>query len=680
MSAVLRLLALIIRRAPRQAAGAAALCAAGVAVAVLVASTVIAAYVGLGARGERVAWREPTRAPIDQATGVQQRSLELFSGERIDRIDLAAVTTGPEAAARVPVPPGLSEVPAPGTAFVSPALARLIGANEPAELGDRFGTVVGIIGEAGLARPDELVAVVGRAPGDLEIDDAVDRPDEAWRFTGAPSPVTPVDSFDLARVDRDLEMYRYMALVAVVLVSVPALMLVGSAARLTAARRSSRLAVLRLAGATPGAVRALAAADTALGAVTGAVVGVIASLLVAPSLRGVELAGGGWYADDLRLGAGPALGLVVGASLVSVAAAVASLRRVTTGPLGVVRSVEAQRARWPRILGVALSFPALFVASLAAADGGSITGMILVLGLVIASLGLVGPWVCSLMGRLTAALARTPSTLIAGRRIVDDPKAAYRVIGSVVLAGLIAGFLAGVLPTVDANADERDSFGSMSMTTTAATAEQMELASDRLGGLPGGTEISTEGELSIDDGQSLAEVMITLGPDVSMDEVRTATTSFREGNPLPLPSDDVFGDITLVGDVRRASLVILLAGLVLGAASSAVAAAAAVVDQRRTIGRLALIGFPVAMLQRARRWQSTVPLVVATAGAVALGVGSAVSLMIGFGVAPERIVGPSSVSLALTVVAALVIGLASSAVTRPLLVSASRSGPHTTPD
>src|SRR5690606_13464920 len=101
--------------------------------------------------------------------------------------------------------------------------------------------------------------------------------------------------------------------------------------------------------------------------------------------------------------------------------------------------------------------------------------------------------------------------------------------------------------------------------------------------------------------------------------------------------------------------------LVLGAASSAVAAAAAVVDQRRTLGRLALIGVPVAMLQRARRWQSTVPLVVATAGAIVLGVGSAISLMIGFGAEPEMIVGPDVASLAATVVAALTIGLASSA-------------------
>jgi hypothetical protein len=72
--------------------------------------------------------------------------------------------------------------------------------------------------------------------------------------------------------------------------------------------------------------------------------------------------------------------------------------------------------------------------------------------------------------------------------------------------------------------------------------------------------------------------------------------------------------------------------------------------------------------------------VVATAGALALGVGSAVSLMIGFGQEPAGIVGPHAIPLAATVVGALAIGLASAAVTRPLLVAAARSGPHTTPD
>jgi hypothetical protein len=211
------------------------------------------------------------------------------------------------------------------------------------------------------------------------------------------------------------------------------------------------------------------------------------------------------------------------------------------------------------------------------------------LAVVILSLGLVGPWIAALMGRLMTWRARRPATLLAGRRIVDDPRGAYRVVSSVVLAGLIAGFLAGVLPTTEKG-----------------------------------------------------------------------------------------GATVLVADVRRGSLVILLAGLVLAAGSSAVAAAASVVDQRRTIARLALTGMPVSLLQSARRWQATVPLVCATGGAVVVGLGSSVLMMIGFGADAHELVGPELLQLVAIVIGAGLIGLVSAAATRPLLVAVARSGADAT--
>ena len=50
---------------------------------------------------------------------------------------------------------------------MSPALARLIAASPPNELGDRFGAVAGTISDAGLMAPDELAVVVGRDAAEL---------------------------------------------------------------------------------------------------------------------------------------------------------------------------------------------------------------------------------------------------------------------------------------------------------------------------------------------------------------------------------------------------------------------------------------------------------------------------------------------------------------------------------
>lgn len=586
MIAALRLLPLLVRRAPRQAAGAATLCGIGVAIATLVAGTGLAAYGGLAARESRMLWRDPVAVtPEEAATALQRRSVEVHRGQVIDRVDLAV---GPDASERdrPPVPPGLDAVPAPGTAAVSPALARLIDAAPTSDLGSRFGRVVDTIGPAGLARPDELVAVVGAEPAELRAVARGQDPRAAPSVgpPGTPTPVTPIRRFGADAGDATLQLYREMALVAVVLVTVPALMLVGSAARLTAARRERRLAALRLAGATPGAVRGLAAAETAMGAVAGAVVGVAAALVVAPSLSGIEVAGGAWYPSDLRLSAAAALGLTAASVAVGVVATVVSLRRVTSQPLGVARADEAQRARWPRILALVASFAALAVAAAVAGARGPGPVLVSSLAVVILSLGLVGPWIVALVGRLMTWRARRPATLLAGRRIEDDPRSAYRVVSSVVLAGLIAGFLAGILPTTEKG-----------------------------------------------------------------------------------------GGAVLVADVRRGSLVILLAGLVLAAGSSAVAAAASVIDQRRTIARLVLTGMPISLLQSARRWQSTVPLVCATAGAVAVGLGSAVLMMLGFGVDARQLVGPELLQLVAIVAGAALIGLLSAAATRPLLVAVARS-------
>ena len=52
-------------------------------------------------------------------------------------------------------------LPGPGEAVVSPALAALMKDVPADQLGDRIGTVVGTVGDAGLRSPDELVAIVG---------------------------------------------------------------------------------------------------------------------------------------------------------------------------------------------------------------------------------------------------------------------------------------------------------------------------------------------------------------------------------------------------------------------------------------------------------------------------------------------------------------------------------------
>ena len=443
MIASLRLLPLLIRRAPRQAAGAINLCGAGVAIATLVAGTVLSAWAGFGLREPRIVWRDPTpAASIGVApTALQRRNTVWFQGQRIEVIELAPIGSLADA----PVAPGLRSAPTPGTTWVSPALHRLLHDHPNGHLGARFGNLAGEIGRAGLAHPDELVAVVGRSADQLPSSAAV------------PDPAVEIASFDTRGTDRTLVIYRNLSLVAAVLVTVPAILLVGSAARLTAARREQRMAALRLAGATPRSVRALAAAETTIGAGIGAVAGVAASAAISPLLASVEMGGGRWFPIDLRLSISACAAIVAAAIVTCAATAAVSLRRVASRPLGVARSTEPQRSRWPRLLGTGAAMVLLAAATVLSAsttftrdDGQPVdmtVPMVAALGTVIASLALVGPFFTSLVGRAMVRSARRAPMLIAGRRVLEDPRATYRTVSAVVLAGMVAGFLSGVVPT-----------------------------------------------------------------------------------------------------------------------------------------------------------------------------------------------------------------------------------------
>ncbi|MBA2280160.1 MAG: hypothetical protein H0W25_02855, partial [Acidimicrobiia bacterium] len=126
----------------------------------------------------------------------------------------------------------------------------------------------------------------------------------------------------------------------------------------------------------------------------------------------------------------------------------------------------------------------------------------------------------------------------------------------------------------------------------------------------------------------------------------------------------------ILDDLGRASLVVSLVALALAGAATAVASAASVLDQRATLARLRLAGTPVAVLQRARAWQASLPLVGVTTASVASGAGAGIFLLLAFGTAPEQVRPPDLLPMAGLVLAGLATGLLSAVATRPVLVAA----------
>jgi hypothetical protein len=132
-----------------------------------------------------------------------------------------------------------------------------------------------------------------------------------------------------------------------------------------------------------------------------------------------------------------------------------ALRRVQVSPLGVKRQASARAPRVvrtvPLLAGIALL--AYFdSAGKPGAIGGQLLELLMGFVLLIVGLVLAGPWFTTAGSRLMTHRASRPATLIAGRRLLDNPKAAFRFISGLVIALFISSALIGALSSINATA------------------------------------------------------------------------------------------------------------------------------------------------------------------------------------------------------------------------------------
>lgn len=425
MIGVARLSLRLLRLGGRRAALSAGLVGAGVAVGTMLLALALGGVHGWDAREERTGWRVDLseREPAGSPGGLAASRIETVAGSSVEIVELAAAGLAP--------PPGLARVPAPGEVLVSPALGELL-AREPVP-----GLVpTGAITADGLRGPDELVAVVG-VPADAS--DLL--------------PLGPSGGFGI------IEIYRQLTYVAAALLVFPVASLLGASARLTAARRTERLALLRLLGASTRQVTVAAVTEVVAVATAAAALGVALYWLAAPAVAWIELGGGRWFADDVRPAPLTLLAVVGGVALLAAGAAVGGMRQVVVGPLGVVRRQGAGGARLLRLLGVAVGVVAFgIVNTVREAGPANVTGLVFGVGVLIlfGTVSLVGPLVVRLLGAGMVRSARSAGTLLAGRRLLDDPKGAFRPLSGLTLAVFVAGFLAPLTAALGADSTGAD--------------------------------------------------------------------------------------------------------------------------------------------------------------------------------------------------------------------------------
>ena len=425
-------------------------------------------------------WTGTQWAVPGPATGVAplwwHPTSDIYDGQTISRFDVAA--TG----ASSPVPPGLSHDPAPGTYYASPALAALLRSVPADQLADRYpGHLAGIIGDAALPSPNSLVIVVGRtraqlaaAVGSVKVTAIATghpggsgtispagkghRPQFPPNFNPNGLKYTPADT-GIPASGSDL----ILSVVALAIL-LPVLIFIGTATRLSAARREERFAAMRLVGATRTQVSALAAVESTAAAVAGVAAGFAIFFGLRIPVAGIPFVGQPFFPGQLTLSLFDVIVVAVGVPVAAAVAARLALRRVNISPLGVTRRVTPKPPGVWRVVPLLLGLAELGFWEAhghPASIQWEIQAFVTSFALIIIGLFIAGPWLTMAAARLMARRTSRPGTLIAARRIGDDPRAAFRSVSGLVLALLVTTVATIAITTQDAKDPTR--FGNIAV-------------------------------------------------------------------------------------------------------------------------------------------------------------------------------------------------------------------------
>ncbi|MDO5025268.1 MAG: hypothetical protein Q4E03_01965 [Trueperella sp.] len=237
--------------------------------------------------------------------------------------------------------------------------------------------------------------------------------------------------------------YFSFALFALALLIVPLLSLGASASQLGANGRAQRLASLRLVGMTSRQVVGVSLLESLIQTLIGFTVGMGLYLLTLPAWQAVEFTGMRIETAEMLLpwwGVLAALGLQL---VISTLATVFGLLKVSISPLGVARKTTPKALRWWRVLVLIGAVVLMWYLSKNWEPENSTYTLISTFAIIIffvMSISIAGPFFLQTLAR-PLTKTRSVSRLVAARRIVAYPRAAWRSIAAISLMMLISSLL-----------------------------------------------------------------------------------------------------------------------------------------------------------------------------------------------------------------------------------------------
>ncbi|WP_413801128.1 ABC transporter permease [Streptomyces iranensis] len=506
----------------------------------LLASSVPAAY---ELRGERSDRRAALGFAVDPKPGPDTIRLgqanTTYRDQDIDGLVMAPDGDSP------PKPPGIGHLPHPGQMWVSPALKKLLDSDDGKLLRDRFPyRTIGTISHDGLSGPSDLRYYAGithktfdRTGSDYRID--------RWgtKNVGKPEPLNPA--------------LLLLIIVGCVVLLLPVLIFIATAARFGGERRDRRLAALRLVGADIHMTRRIAAGESLFGSLLGLAVGTGLFLLTREIIGGIEVWGISFFASDIVPSTPLALAVAVAVPASAVIVTLVALRGIAIEPLGVVRNATPKRRRlWWRLLlpllGMALLLP-LAGGFGSGSGGGDMKAYQAAAGAVLVLVGTTSllPWVVEAVVERFGGRGSVPWQL-ATRRLQLSSGTAARAVSGITVA--VAGALALQMLFTSVQAEDATSTGQdptraqLMVNVPVANGTQAHDAFDRyrttkgVRALLGVTEdYISDVHHSKDDPSSVPEEAITVADCPSLREV-IRINSCKNGDVFLVDSPSYYGE------------------------------------------------------------------------------------------------------------------------------------------
>jgi hypothetical protein len=447
-------------RGGREAIVRLTLTAIAVALGTWLLLTAIAGINAVNAQNLREAWLNSAPGPVARhqesaPSGGQGRwagqpllwklQPDFYRGQLMGRLDVAA--TGPHS----PVPPGIPHLPGPGQFYASPAMIKLLNAAPARELADRYpGHLTGAIAASALPAPNTLLIIIGHSVSYMHQQSG------AFKITaiqmvppnGCYGPQCAI-SVGIGANGMDL----ILSTVGVGLL-LPVLIFIGASTRLSAARREQRYAAMRLTGATPRQITTIASVESAVAAAIGVGVGFALFFALRPLIASFPFTGAPFFTSDMSLNLLDIAAIVIGVPAAAAVIARIALQRVQISPLGVSRRVKPQPPRAWRVIPLLAGMAELAVFIVVGKQKTSADEVLAITpGFVMLVMGLViaGPWLTMVGARLLAGRARRPGSLIAARRLADNPQLGFRTISGLTLALFVLTVVISVITSINAH-------------------------------------------------------------------------------------------------------------------------------------------------------------------------------------------------------------------------------------